>query len=150
MCDMIIKIKPCKSRSIPAIGLSNSGATIGNRTVQVQEDVIEESFEQSLAGNKADQFEVILFKYTITELREKRLASKLKDMIGSIRGIFSVCSLLRNYVVKLYVDHNIKPVVELPRCLAYHLKSRIDEVVSDIMAHDVIEEHPKGEHAPWV
>ena len=71
-------------------------------------------------------------------------------MIGSIPGIFSGCNLLRKYVVKLYVDHNIKPVVELPGRMVYHLKSRIDQVISDMIAHDVIEEHPKGEHAPWV
>ena len=59
MCDMNIKVKPCKSRSIPAIGVSTSGATIGKRTVQVQKDIIEESFEQSLTGNKAGQFGVI-------------------------------------------------------------------------------------------
>ena len=59
MCDMNIKVKPWKSRSIPAIGVSTSGATIGNRTVQVQKDIIEESFEQSLTGNKAGQFGVI-------------------------------------------------------------------------------------------
>ena len=65
-------------------------------------------------------------------------------------GIFSGCGLLRNYVVKLYVDHNIKPVVELPRHMAYHLKSRINEVISDMMAQDVIEERTKGEHVPSV
>ena len=34
--------------------------------------------------------------------------------------------------------------------MPYHLVSRVDEVIDDMLSQGVIEEHPKGEHAPWV
>ena len=72
-------------------------------------------------------------------------------MTGSTPGICSGAGLLRNHVVKLPVDHNMKPVVEPPRRMAYCLKSRVDEVIiSDVKTQDIIEEYPESERATWV
>ena len=44
----------------------------------------------------------------------------------------------------------MKPVACPPRRVPYHLKSRVDEVISGMLSDDIIEEHPPGEPAPWV
>ena len=80
------------------------------------------------------------------KLRKKKLESKLQDVIGSMPGVFNDANLLRNNVVKLSVDHNIKPVAEPSKRVAYHLKSWTDEVISGFMAQDITEEHLKDEH----
>ena len=57
---------------------------------------------------------------------------------------------MKNHVVKLHVDQGIKPVAEPPRRIPYHLQSRVGEVIDEMMKFGVVEEHPQGEHAPWV
>ena len=56
---------------------------------------------------------------------------------------------MKGHVVKLQVDPSVKPVASPPRRVPYHLKSRVDEVVNDMLSQGIIEEHPTGEPAPW-
>ena len=50
----------------------------------------------------------------------------------------------KNHVVNLQVDHQVEAVAEPPRWIPYHLKSRVDEVINEMLLSGVIEEHPKG------
>ena len=73
----------------------------------------------------------------------------MQDVIAAFPENFNGVGQLENHVVKLHVDQRIKPVAE-PRRIPYHLKSRVDEVINEMLSYGVIEEHPKGEHAPLV
>ena len=74
---------------MPAIGATTCGISFGDRTVSVRWHIIEESCEPILASSKASQLGVTLFKYTLEvltpvntlEVREKKLTSKLEDVI---------------------------------------------------------------------
>ena len=89
MLNTNVKIKPYKNRFMPAIGATTCGISFGDRTVSVRWHIIEESCEPILAGSKASQLGVTLFKYTLEvltpvntfEVREKKLTSKLEDVI---------------------------------------------------------------------
>ena len=158
MCKTNVKIKPYKSDAIPVIGVSTCGVSFGDRTVPVRWHIIEESCEPILAGKKASHLGIIQFKSApevlmplrMIKLADKELQEKMQSVIASVPAVFKGVGHLKDHVVKLLVDKDVKPVAEPPRRIPYHLKSRVDHVISDMLAQDVIEEHPKGEHAPWV
>ena len=56
-----VKIKPYKSKAIPAIGVSTCGVSFGDRTVPVEWHIIEETCEPILAGSKATHLGIINF-----------------------------------------------------------------------------------------
>ena len=150
-----VRIKPYKSNAIPAVGVSTCGVSFGDRTVPVQWHIIDESCEPVLAGSKASHLGIIQFKHSpevfmpiqMIKLSEKK---RMQDVIAAFPENFNGVGQLENHVVKLHVDQGIKPVAEPPRRIPYHLKSRVDEVINEMLSYGVIEEHPKGEHAPWV
>ena len=49
-----------------------------------------------------------------------------------------------------YVNENIKPVAVPPRAVPYHLKSRYDKAINEMIEADVIEEHLINEPALWI
>lgn len=73
----------------------------------------------------------------------------LHDILLQYSSCFEGIGKLRDYEVALHVDPACKSVAEPPRRIPYHLKERVDEVISEMLVNDVIEEHPCGEVAPW-
>ena len=150
-----VRIKPYNSKAIPAVGVS----TCSDRTVPAQWYIIDGPCEPFLAGSKASHLGITQFKHSpevfmpiqmiksMIKLSEKK---QMQDVIAAFPENFNDVGQLKNHVVKLRVDQGIKPVAGLPRCIPYHLKSRVDEVIDEMVSYGVIEEHPKGEHAPWV
>ena len=53
---------------------------------------------------------------------------------------------MKDYQVKLHVDKSIKPIASPPRSTPYHLQERVNAAIADMIAKDVIEEHPTTEH----
>lgn len=150
-----VKIKPYKSKAIPAIGVSTCGVSFGDRTVPVEWHIIEESCEPILAGSKATHLGIIKFKPSPEVLMPVRMIKHedkqmFQDVIAKYPENFDGLGCLNEYAVKLHVDPEIKPVAEPPRRIPYHLTSRVDEAVNEMIDRGVIEEHPKGEHTPWV
>ena len=62
MTETGVKIKPYKSKSIPAVGVSSCDVSFGDRTVPVEWRIINESCEYILAGNKAIHLGIIQLK----------------------------------------------------------------------------------------
>ena len=153
-----VRIKPYKSDAISVSGVSTCGVSFGDRTVPVQWHIIEEPCEPILAGKKATHLGIIQFKPAPSVLRpvrmiklaDKNLQGKMQNIIASVPAVFEGVGNLKDYTVKLQVDKDVKPVAEPPRRVPYHLKSRVDQAIGDMVQQGVIEEHPKGEHAPWV
>ena len=158
MSETNVKIKPYKSLIIPAVGVSTCGVSFGDRTVPVQWYIIEEACEPILAGKKAEHLGISKFKHApdvlmpihMISLADKKLKDELQDIIVSLPDVFNGVGCMKDHVVKLPVDQNVKPVAEPPRRIPYHLLSRVDEVINEMLTNNVIEEHPNGEHAPWV
>ena len=57
---------------------------------------------------------------------------------------------LQGYQVQLQVAPRVKTVAEPPKSIPYHLKTRVEEAINEMIESDVIEEHPTGKPAPWV
>ena len=57
---------------------------------------------------------------------------------------------MKHHTIKLPYDTSIKPVAEPPRRVPYHLKSRVEETIADMVNQNVIEELPAGQQTPWI
>ena len=158
MSSTNLKIKPYKSKSIPAIGVSQCSVSFGDRTVPVQWYIIEEPCESILCGTKASQLDIVKFNWTpnvlmpvkIIELTDNTLKGNLQEIIGSKAPVFKGIGKLKDYTVKLRYDSSVKPVAEPPRRIPYHLKSRVEETITDMINQKVIEELPPGQQTPWI
>ena len=84
------------------------------------------------------------------DLKDNTLKERLQEIIASKVPLFEGISKLKDYTVKLQHNDSVKPVSEPPRRILYHLKSRIEEVVTDMRNQDVIEELPVGQQTPWI
>ena len=84
------------------------------------------------------------------ELKDSNLKGDLQKIIASKSTVFKGIGKLKDYVVKLPSDPNIKPVAEPPRRVPYHLKSRIEEALADMVNQGVIEELPPKQQTPWI
>ena len=155
MTDTNIRIKPYKSQVIPAIGESRCSVTFGDRSVPVLWYIIKETCEPVLSGNKARQLGIIKFQpspdtFTPVNMIELEDKQGIQNVLTSYPHTFQGIGKLKDYQVKLHLDHNLKPIAEPPRRIPYNLKSRVDESLANMLESDVIEEHPNGEPAPWV
>ena len=150
-----VRIKLYNSKTIPTAGVSTCGVSFDDRTVPVQWHIIDGPCEPVLAGCKASHLGISQFKHSpevfmpiqMIKLSEKK---QMQDVIAAFPENFNGVGQLKNHVVKLRVDQGIKSVAEPPRRIPYPLKSRVDEVINEVVSYRVIEEHPNGEHAPWV
>ena len=157
MTTTSIKIKPYKSKPIPVIGVSTCSVTFGDRTVPVQWHIIEEPCETVLSGLKASQLGIVKFQpkpeilkpINMIKIEDNGLKKYLQRTIVSKPEVFTGIGKLKGHVIKLPINNNIKAVAEPPRRIPYHLKSRVEEVINDMIKQDVIEELPTGEQAPW-
>ena len=153
-----LKIKPYKSKSIPAIGVSTCSVSFGDRTVPVQWYIIRETCESILSGSKAAQLGIVKFNATpeilmpirMIELSDERLKKNLQEIIVSKASVFKGIGKLKHHTVRLPYDTSIKPVAEPPRRIPYHLKSRVEETITDMISQNVIEELPTGQQTPWI
>ena len=75
---------------------------------------------------------------------------EIQDILAEHAKVFQGIGKLLNHKVKIHVNKDVKPVAEPPRRIPYHLKSRVDVAVIDMVKNDVIEEHLIGDPAPWV
>ena len=137
-----VKIKPYKGKVIPAIGES----------LPVLWYIIKEKREPVLSGWKAKQLGIIQFQPMPEAFMPIRIKLENKQDMQSILcrypQNFKGIGKLRGYSVKSHVDPQVKPVAEPLKRIPYHLKDRVEEAVSEMLASDVIEGHPSGEPAP--
>ena len=59
------------------------------------------------------------------DLSDHKLKGEIQNVLAYSPELFEGVGCLKNHVVKLPVDPNIKPVAEPPRRVHYHLKSRV-------------------------
>ena len=82
---------------------------------------------------------------------KKSNQDQIQNLLAKRREVFSdTLGKHRSYRVKLHTDPNIKPVIEPPRPTPYHLRERVDKALEEMLANDVIEEHPVGDPTPWI
>ena len=123
MCNTSLKIKPYKSTSIPALGVSRCSVTFGDRTIPVEWYIIKEPCESILSGTKASQLNIVQFNrkpevlmpIRMIKLENAELKKNLQEIIASKASVFEGIGKLRNHLVKLPANPTIKPVAEPPR-----------------------------------
>ena len=57
---------------------------------------------------------------------------------------------LKNHTVKLHVNPEVKPIRDAPRPTPYHMETRANDALTQMLEEGVIEEHPINEPAPWI
>ena len=149
------RIKPYKSDLIPVIGKAKCAVTYDKRTVPVDWYIIKEECEPVLSGIVSKELGIIKFCpkpavfqpiYMIKAEEKEELQSILKQYPNVFQGI----GKLKQHQVKLHVDSTVVPIACPARSVLYHLRDRVDEAIDEMIAQDIIEEHPTNEAAPWV
>ena len=150
-----IKIKPYKSKVIPALGESRCSVSFGNNSVPVVWHIIDEDCEPVLAGIPSKQLGIIKFQsvpkpFMPVNMIKGEDKEGYQEILSRHPECFSGVGKLQGYQVKLHTEAGVKPVAEPPRRIPYHLKERVENAISLMLQDDVIEEHPCTEQAPWV
>ena len=75
------------------------------------------------------------FTLTLTPVNMIELEDKqgIQNVLTSYPHTFQGIGKLRDYQVKLHMDHNLKPFAKPPRHIPYNLKSRVDESLTDML-----------------
>ena len=74
----------------------------------------------------------------------------LHEILKQYPQNFTGLGKMRDHQAKMHVDKSIKPIASPPRATPYHLQERVNIAIADMIANDVIEEHPTTEPALWV
>ena len=157
MFDSTHKIKPYNSAPIPVEGISRCSVTFGLSSIPVEWYIINGSCQPILSGNIAKQLGIIEFKRKAQPIQpvmmiDSRCCDKeeIQGIIAKYSDNFNGIGKLKEYQVKLHVDKEVKPKVDPPRTIAYHLRDRVDKIITEMCSNDIIEEHPTTEPAPWI
>ena len=155
-----VKIKPYNSPAVPTIGKARCAVTIGTTSIPVEWYILKGKCEPILSGSASVNLGIINFTkqppiYKPIKMINVKLKKSNQDQIQNLlakrREVFSdTLGKHRSYRVKLHTDPNIKPVIEPPRPTPYHLRERVDKALEEMLANDVIEEHPVGDPTPWI
>ena len=153
-----VKIHPYKSEPISVKRTAWCSVAFGDRSVPVEWNIINGDCEPIISGTTAVQLGIIeLHKHTETvnlvnmiKVNEPLVKERLQRILAKHTQIFYGIGKLKDYQVKFYVNENIKPVVVPPSAVPYHLKSRYDKAINEMIEADVIEEHPINEPALWI
>ena len=145
------KIKPYNSPPIPILGIARCAVTFGTTSVPVQWHIIEGSCEPVLSGKCAEQLGIIKFNSKPAVYQPIAMITTGKDDLQEILKQypqnFTGLGKMRDHQVKMHVDKSIKPIASPPRATPYHLQERVNTAIADMIANDVIEEHPNTEPA---
>ena len=151
------RIKPYNSPVIPTIGVARCDITFGDRLVPVLWHIIEENCEPVLAGAKAEQLGIIKFSSIQPVFAPVNMIvgdtgrkAQLQDILQRHSNSFQGIGKLTKHQVKLHVKEEVKPILSPQRPVPYHLKSRIQEQITEMLSNDIIEEHPVTEPSPRV
>lgn len=155
MVPSIKKIKPYNSQPIPVYGEARCALTYGHHSVPVVWHIISGSCEPVISGNVAVQLGIISVNSQAPILQplnmiDTECRADIQNVIARYPDNFTGLGKLNDYKVKLHVDKSVKPVNDNPRSFPYHLQKRAQHVIDDMIAQDVIEEHPSNESAAWV
>lgn len=155
-----VRIKPYNSPAVPTVGKARCAVTFGSTSIPVEWYILEGKCEPILSGSASVNLGIIHFTKTPpiyrplnmvnTELK-KTDQQKVQEVLAKRPEVFShKLGKHRSYQVKLHTDPNIKPIVTPPRPTPYHLQDRIQKAINEMIANDVIEEHPVGDPALWI
>ena len=81
---------------------------------------------------------------------EKDLNNEIQTCLAEFTHNFQGISKLKNHVVKLHVNTEVKPIVFPPRPVLFYLKERASNLTADMLKQGIIEEHSINEPDPWV
>ena len=159
MVESKVRIQPYKSDPIPVYGTARCAVSFGTTIIPVDWHIISGSCEPILSGTASRQLSIIRFNATpdtyepihmIAEHADPESKQDLQDILLEYPETFTGLGKLKNHEVRLHVDKSVKPVVTPPRTTPYHLQDRVQELIDEMIANDVIEELPVNEAAQWI
>ena len=145
---------------VPTIGKARCAVTFGSTSIPVEWFILKGNCEPILSGSASVSLGIIHFtkhppickpiNMISTELK-KSDQEVIQNILAKKPEVFShTLGKHKSYEVTLHTDPNIKPVVAPPRPTPYHLKEMLNKALEEMIANDVIEEHPVGDPAPWI
>ena len=160
MIPTSIKIKPYNSPPVSVLGKSRCAVTVGTISIPVEWYILEGKCEPILSGSAAIHLGIITFNSKpeifkpinhINTNLDKNQSEALQNVLAKYPETFnSKLGKHNNYSVKFHIDKSVRPVVTPARPTPYHLIERVERTLQEMIANDVIEEHPPTEAAPWV
>ena len=153
------KIKPYKSEPISVKGVARCAVTFGSTSIPVEWYIIEGTCQPVLSGSAAVQLGVLSFNSKPQVLHPVSMINttnptvghnEIQEILASYPNNFSGLGKLKDYKVSLHIDKSVKPKVDPPRAMPYHIRDRVSKIISEMCENDVIEPHPTKEPAPWV
>ena len=150
-----VKIKPYESDPIQVYGEARCSVTFGLTSIPVVWHVISGNSEAILSGNAALQLGIVQFNGTADTFQpvlmiDAENKENLQAILSKYPENFSGLGKLKDYHVKLHVKEGVKPVNVPATTFPYHLQQRAQAAIDDMIKHDVIEEHPPNQPAPWI
>jgi len=62
--------------------------------------------------------------------------------------LFSGIGMLKNYEIKLHIDHSVRPVAQLHRRIPFHLRKKVEDELKLLLEQDIIEK--VSGPTPWI
>lgn len=152
------KIKQYNSDPIPVYGVARCAVTLGMTSIPIEWHIISGSCEPIISGKASTQLDIIQFNskppafqpLNMIENQNPEVKQSIQSILAQYPEVFTGVGKLRNHQVKLHVDQSVKPVNVPPRLVPYHLKDRVNKAIAEMIEHNIIEEHPPDQPAPWV
>ena len=116
--------------------------------------IIKDDCEPVLAGVHAKKLGIIKFcsnpsTFKPINMIKSENKEQFQEILQQLPELFNAIGKLKNYKVELLTDEKVKPVAEPPRRMQYHLVDRVGKALDEMLANDVVEEHPRGEAVTW-
>lgn len=113
-----------------------------SRTVNTEWYIIQERCEPVLSGKLAEQLGIIKFNNTpaiLTPINVIKSTNKkdIQDLILVHKEMFQGIGKLKGHQVWLHKKTDIKPVVQPPRRVPYHLQEIVSEVLQKMLDKDI-------------
>ena len=119
--------------------------SVGSRTVAVQWHIIDEDcepvlFRQEIRSAGYNQVKPSFINPHVCLNDRVPGEEKHPRYYACYPENFHGLGTLDGYAVKIHVDNRVKLVAEPPRWIPYHLESRVQESVNEMLQNGVIEE----------
>lgn len=142
-----MKIKPYGSKKLKCCGVYTGTVMYGENVANTDFYIIDQEVETLLSGRVAEDLNII--EYNPVPIRKVQVADKLKSEIAdAYPKVFTGVGTLKDYKVKFFIDHDVKPVAQPARPIPFHLRKKFEREIDKMEKDGIIEEHIGP--APWI
>ena len=148
-----MKILPYGSKSKTCKGVYIGTIMYGDHVTNAAIYVVKDNVETLLSGKVCEELQIIKFldNQRVNHLQmeeEEEETIHQKSLREKFPELFKGIGLLKNHQVKFHVDPTVKPIVQSQRPIPFHLRSKFNKAIDELVTQDLVEEHSGP--SPWV